>query len=226
MLARMNRLEPSGPVQRFWRAAECGALFLGVPAASAAGWLPVNVILLLLLAAAGCWLVLNWRYRIRLRDSWHARVPRVEWRRIISIYAVAVLGLGGLLWLAKPTALFSLLGQNPRKWLLVMFAYPIVSVMPQEVIYRVFFFERYRALFGRGAGMVFTSATVFSFGHVVFHNWPAMVLTLAGGLLFAKTYQRTGSLRLVAFEHALYGGAVFTIGYGEFFFAGTMKLFR
>lgn len=222
----MDRFAASRPVQAFWRAAECGALFLGVPAAHAAGLLPVNVILLLLLMATVCWVALNRWHRVRLAELWRAPVPRAEWRRVTVIYAVAVLFLSALLWLTKPAAMFSLVRLHPGIWLLVMFAYPIVSVLPQEIIYRVFFFARYGSLFGRGTGMVAASAAVFSFGHVVFHNWPSVILTFLGGWLFAKTYQRTGSLRLVAIEHALYGWAVFTIGYGQFFFDGTLRLFR
>lgn len=222
----MNRLEASHRVQKFWLAVECCALFAGVPAAYVAGWLPVHIILLLLLMAAGCWLALWRRHKIRLLDLLRVRAPWPEWRRVIGIYAVAVPVLVCLLWLTKPDALFSLAFLHPKIWLLVMFAYPIVSVFPQELIYRVFFFERYRPLFGRGAGMITASAAVFSFGHVVFHNWPAVVLTFIGGWLFAKTYQRTASLQLVAAEHALYGCAVFTIGYGEFFYDGTLRLFH
>jgi len=74
--------------------------------------------------------------------------------------------------------------------------------------------------------MIIANAVAFSVGHVVFHNWPAVALTLLGGWLFANTYERTSSLRLVAVEHALYGCAVFTIGYGAFFFEGTLRLFR
>jgi membrane protease YdiL (CAAX protease family) len=107
-----------------------------------------------------------------------------------------------------------------------MFAYPLVSVLPQELAYRVYFFQRYAPLFGSKSGMIAASAIVFGFGHIVFHNWPAVVLTLLGGLLFAKTYRRTSSLLLVSFEHALYGWAVFTIGYGEFLVEGTLRLFR
>jgi membrane protease YdiL (CAAX protease family) len=140
------------------------------------------------------------------------------------IYAIAVPLLVCALWLTKPASMFWLVLRYPKIWLLVMFAYPIVSVLPQEFVYRVFFFERYRTLFRRGFGMIAASAAVFSFGHVVFHNWPAVALTAAGGALFARTYQRTSSVWLVAVEHALYGCAIFTIGYGEFFFEGTLRM--
>jgi membrane protease YdiL (CAAX protease family) len=222
----MNRFAAFPSPRKFRLAAECGGLFLGVPAMVAAGWLPVPIIPLLLLATGGCWLALRRRNKNLLREVWRQRVPAGEWRRILGILAVAVPFLLVLLWAIEPAALFSLLRRHPGIWLLVMLAYPLISVLPQELIYRVFFFERYRPLFGRGAGMVAASAAVFGFGHVVFHNWPAPLLTWLGGWLFATSYRRTASLRLVAVEHALYGCAVFTLGYGHFFLEGTLRLFR
>ena len=74
--------------------------------------------------------------------------------------------------------------------------------------------------------MIMASAAVFGFGHIVFRNWPAVALTFAGGWLFATTYRRTSSLVLVSAEHALYGCAIFTIGYGQYFFDRYLWLFR
>jgi uncharacterized protein len=212
--------------QRFQLALECGALFFGVPAAVAVGRPRVNVIAVLLVAAAGCWLALNQRYDIRVRDRWHGNSRNIGWSKMLLIYFVAIAALIGALVLFRPEALFALIHNHLRIWVLVMFAYPLLSVFPQELIYRAFFFERYRPLFGSGGAMVFASATVFSFAHIVFHNWPAVVLTFIGGWLFARTYQRTASLLAVCIEHTLYGCAIFTVGYGEFFFEGTLKLFR
>ncbi len=222
----MNAAEPLSGGRKAGLALEGAALFLGVPAATAAGWIPLPVIPLLLLMAAGCGLTLRWRHQIHLRDLLRPEAARPEWRRILILYAVAVPFLVGLLWLIQPSAMFILLRRHPYVWLLVMFAYPVLSVLTQELIYRAFFFERYRPLFGRGTAMVVASAAVFGFGHVVFHNWISVVLTFAGGLLFATTYQRSSSLLLVAAEHALYGCAIFTIGFGQFFFAGTLRLIQ
>ena len=142
------------------------------------------------------------------------------------VYVISVPCMVAFLWWIKPDAMFSLILQHPKIWLLVMIAYPIISVLPQEFIYRVFFFERYQPLFGSGVTMIVASASVFSLGHIVFHNWPAVILTFVGGCLFGRSYQRTASLLLVSIEHALYGCAVFTIGYGAYFVEGTLRLFR
>ena len=44
--------------------------------------------------------------------------------------------------------------------------------------------------------------------------------------MFARTWRRTDALLVVAFEHALYGAWVFTVGLGDFLLEGTMRLIQ
>lgn len=206
-------------------AAECALLYIGIPLAYAAGLLPIPVILLLVIMAVGCWFAWCRNPTLPRKLPW-LPAPPAEWRRVMVIYTLAVPLLLLVLWLTQPSAVFSLLLQRPKLWLIVMLAYPLVSVLPQEFVYRVFFFDRYRELFGNDTGMVIASAAVFSLGHLVFRNWQSVVLTFVGGFLFARTYQRTASLKLVSVEHALYGCALFTLGYGRYFFEGTWHVFQ
>jgi membrane protease YdiL (CAAX protease family) len=100
-----------------------------------------------------------------------------------------------------------------------MFAYPIVSVYPQELLYRAWFFHRYGPLFGSDGLTIVASAVAFAWGHVFFPRpRVAMLLTLAGGLLFAYDYLHTRSLGVASIEHALFGDLLFTIGLGRFFY--------
>jgi membrane protease YdiL (CAAX protease family) len=98
----------------------------------------------------------------------------------------------------------------------------LLSVYPQELLYRAFFVRRYRHLFPRKEFLLLASALVFAWMHLIFRNPFAVVLTLVGGLFFTHTYIRTRSLRLVCLEHALYGNLIFTIGLGEFFTQGML----
>lgn len=209
-----------------WLWFEWAVLFIGLPASAAAGWIRMGVIPLLLLGAIGCAMALRWRHGVKPQELFRRNAPGDEWRRIVVLYLIAVPGLVGAWWLIQPAAMFGLLRHDPKVWLVVMAAYPVISVAPQELIYRGFFFERYRPVFGKGAGMVMASAVVFGFGHVVFHNWISVILTALGGALFGHTYRRTGSLLVVSIEHALYGCAIFTIGFGQFFFDGTRLIQR
>lgn len=102
-----------------------------------------------------------------------------------------------------------------------MVLYPLLSVLPQEFLFRAFFFHRYQPLFGEGAGIVLASALAFGFVHIIFGNWLAVVLSFFGGLLFATTYRLNRSMPLVWLEHALFGNLIFTIGLGRYFSSGA-----
>ncbi len=141
---------------------------------------------------------------------------------ILAIFAiVAVLIWLGVRWFA-PDLEWSFLKQYPAFWAIVMVAYPVLSVYPQGIIYRAFFFERYDALFASRWAMILASAAAFAFMHLIFRNWLAVGLTFAGGMLFAWRYAETGSLATSSFEHALYGCWLFTVGLGQYFYHGTI----
>jgi len=122
-----------------------------------------------------------------------------------------------------PLLLFSLVRRAPLFWVAIMLLYPLLSVYPQELLYRAFFFHRYQPLFGSGWGMLLASAFAFGFAHVILGNWISVVLCLIGGLLFALTYQHSGSLLLTCLDHALFGNFIFTVGLGQFFYHGSRR---
>ena len=124
-------------------------------------------------------------------------------------------------WLYFPDSFLSLPLERPWLWLAVLALYPLLSVWPQEALFRRFLLLRYQRLFGPGAGSVLASAAAFGFAHIVYGNALAVGLSAAGGLLFATSYRRHRSLALVCLEHALYGCLVFTIGLGRFFYTGA-----
>ena len=98
---------------------------------------------------------------------------------------------------------------------------PLLSVVPQEIIFRRYLFTRFETIF-TPAMMVLVSGLGFGFAHVVFGNWVAPLLCAIGGIMFAQTYARTRSLALVSLEHALYGNFVFTVGLGRYFYHGAV----
>jgi len=110
---------------------------------------------------------------------------------------------------------------RPLFWSIVMLLYPLLSAVPQGIIYRAFVFSRYKCLFGEGWAMIAASALVFSFAHIIFLNPVAILLTLGGGLLFAHTYLKSASLWFSSLEHALYGDFIFTIGLGYYIYHGS-----
>jgi hypothetical protein len=127
----------------------------------------------------------------------------------------------GLLLIAAIFArgpLFDFPRNHSRIWLAVMVLYPI-SAYAQEVMFRTFFFHRYRGLFARPGTLVLASGLLFGWAHIVVNNLVALPLAAVAGLLFARTYQRSRSTLLVALEHALYGDFVFSVGLGTLFYS-------
>lgn len=129
-----------------------------------------------------------------------------------SIFAAAC-----ALYLAQtqPENLFYVFIKQPGLWLIIVFVYGILSVLPQEFIYRVFFFKRYGSFNLPFPITIMLNALFFSLAHLMFNNNLVLVLTFAGGLLFSYTYIKTQSYWLVCMEHALYGLWLFTVGMGS-----------
>ncbi len=103
---------------------------------------------------------------------------------------------------------------KPKLWIIILLVYSFLSVWPQEIIYRTFFYTRYAHLFSSEKLLVFVNAIIFSLAHLFFRNTLVIVLTFVGGLLFGMTYLKTKSTLLVSIEHAIYGNWLFTVGMG------------
>lgn len=141
---------------------------------------------------------------------------------ILVIFVLAAAALWLCVHRFAPHLEWNFLRRNPIFWVIVMVAYPVLSVYPQGILYRAFFFERYASLFPGKWAMIVASAAAFAFLHIVFRNPLAVALTFAGGLLFAARYAETNSLFTSSFEHALYGCWLFTIGLGQYFHHGAI----
>jgi membrane protease YdiL (CAAX protease family) len=129
--------------------------------------------------------------------------------------------LGITVRMFAPDLVFSFVKRAPVFWAVVMVLYPLLSVYPQELLYRAFFFHRYAPLFGSGWVMFLASAMAFGFVHIIFGNWLSVGLCVLGGLLFSFTYHSSGSLLLACLDHAIFGDFIFTIGLGRFFYHGS-----
>jgi len=210
-----------------WRVLELALLFCGVPAAMRWGPLPRNPLPLLLLgslAAVGVLLADPGFDRALLWNE--AGMLQRLGIMLLTTLATAPLLYGLARWLA-PGESFALVRRQPRLWLLIMIAYPVVSVYPQEILYRAFFLHRYSALFATPAARIVASAVAFSWGHVFFRTpRVAMLLSLLGGALFAYEYQLTRSLLAASVEHAIFGDLIFTVGLGRYFYHAAEILER
>lgn len=150
----------------------------------------------------------------------------VELPRILLIFTASTLSLLLITYVFFPDSLFFCIKKHFLIWCSLMFFYPLLSVYPQELIYRAFLFHRYRQLFSSEVSVIHLSAVAFSFGHIIYFHPLSMILTFFGGYIFAWTYKKTESLLAVSVEHAMYGCLLYTIGLGRFFYSGFDQLIR
>ncbi len=198
--------------RRIYLVFEFVLIFIAVPALLGLGILPDRPLVALGVCAALVTMVL-WRDAAFDTECLLRRAP-ARW------VAVRALGLGIVLCAAvavlTPALLFAWTA-HARTTLLFLALYPLISVYPQEVVYRAFLFQRYRLLFPTETRCVLASTFVFSFAHVVYGNWVAVTLTFGGGLLFGWTYSKSRSVLLASVEHSILGWAVFLSGLGIYF---------
>jgi membrane protease YdiL (CAAX protease family) len=152
----------------------------------------------------------------------------IDARTLVSIAALfALVAAAVTLWVKYEIAhRFMALPQNaPRLWLMIMIFYPLLSVIPQELVYRTFFFHRYGPLFGDARWLaILVNGLLFGFAHVIFGSYVSVLLTAFLGCLLAWRYDATRSFWAVWLEHSLYGCLVFTVGLGHYFFTGVSRL--
>ena len=102
-------------------------------------------------------------------------------------------------------------------WVAVILIYPILSVIPQEIIFRVLFFERYSCLFKNQFLYLILNSIIFAYIHLVFQNFHAFFITLITSPIFAYAYLNK-SFKTCFLTHTVGGQLVFTYGLGEYFY--------
>jgi uncharacterized protein len=153
---------------------------------------------------------------------WRAlRGARVDWR-VVGLFAVVALG-GALVvsWVATKGHPLAFAAARPGYLVLILIFYPILSVVPQELVFRVLWFRRYARLVPDGWAGIVLNAAVFSLAHLMYWSWVVAGMTFAGGLAFAWAYQRRGSFPMAVIMHGLAGQIVFALGLGVFFLSGN-----
>ena len=202
---------------------EMMVLFAGIPALTLLGRPPAPVFLLLWPAAAATLWFLHCDRTFDRSQLWNAAALKPGLHGVLLRFALGTVGLSLAVLLLAPGLWLNFVRQRPIIWAAVMVLYPALSVYPQELIYRTFFFHRYGRLIGSSRVLILVNALAFGWLHVLFRNELAVVLTVVGGFVFAHTYHKTRSTLLVSIEHALYGALIFTIGLGMYFYHGAVR---
>lgn len=145
--------------------------------------------------------------------------PNLKWKAFFKRVLTQFFGIAILttlyMWFVDELNLFVMVLNKPLIWLMFLFIYSFLSVYPQELIYRTFFFQRYKNLFKNDMLFIIVNAALFSLAHIFFRNSLVMIMTFIGGILFALTFKKTRSTLLVTIEHAIYGCWLFTVGMGD-----------
>lgn len=142
---------------------------------------------------------------------------KIDWKFVI-IFSVIFFFLGFFyVLLVDKNLLFIFPKTNFKLWLIVIFIYPFLSVIPQELVYRVFFFQRYFPNINRFYFPMFLNLVVFAYGHLVFSNMHAIIITAIVSPIFTYAYLKKSFLTCVIL-HTLGGQIIFTLGLGKYFF--------
>jgi membrane protease YdiL (CAAX protease family) len=150
------------------------------------------------------------KVHIEKNNNWQA-----FWKSTIIKLLIIAFITSLFVWFTDKESLFIVLLNKPKLWLLMLLFYSLFSVYPQELLYRTFFFKRYKILFKNEYVFIFINALLFSLAHLFFKNTLVLILTFVGGILFAFTFKKTKSTFLVSIEHSIYGCWLFTVGMGN-----------
>ena len=152
-----------------------------------------------------------------------------RWRELIGpVRVLPALGLGlftfvvasALCWLILPERLWYILIHAPHVMIGIAVLYPLVQVVPQELVYRALFFERYGHLFGSEKQAVFVNAGLFSFGHLMYWHPIVWIATFIGSFLFSYAYLKPRGFVQACVLHGIAGVAIFASGLGWLFYSG------
>ena len=175
--------------------------------------------LIILMAVCGMLLLSDPHFK-RFRLTSLGQFSAVK-RRLFSFFFLGALFSGMFYGIMNQENWFSLPRNSFNDWLMLLLLYPILSVMPQELIFRTYFFHRYKRIMPSKTVRIIVSASVFALAHIVYANVLAVLLAFLGGLLFSYTYAQSRSTSVCVIEHSLWGLWMFTLGLGDVLDAGA-----
>ena len=100
--------------------------------------------------------------------------------------------------------------------------YLFFSVIPQEIIFRFLFFQRYEFVFGK-YHLIFINSLVFSLLHIIYFDFYLLFLSFFGNILFTINYLKYRSILLVVIEHYLIGQSIIILGFFNNFNSSIIK---
>ena len=203
-------------LRRNIRWAELLILFVALPIVMAFAIQPTRMWAVLLSAGALAIILLHFTDEFRWDDL---TIGPVKWRQTLALGMITFGVACALCWWLLPDRLFLLLRERPVLLPVLVIVYPLVLVLPQELIFRPLFFKRYGALFQSENMAIAANACLFSFAHLMCFHWVVFLMTFIGSFIFARGYLR-GSFPQAMADHSITGLAIFASGLGWLFFSG------
>ncbi|MGQ0565171.1 MAG: lysostaphin resistance A-like protein [Gemmobacter sp.] len=202
--------------RRLW--AEFAVLYLALPLVIAVVLPPGSMFPALFAGTAAGLYLLHRTAGFHWRDLVRGRVEAVP----VALFAAATCAVALVVSLATTGDPLRFIRSNPGFFLVVMVFYPLLSALPQEMLFRALWFRRYGAILPGGWPGMVLNAAVFSLAHLMYWSGIVAMMTFAGGLAFAWAYERRGSFPMAVAMHALAGQIVFALGLGMFFYSGNV----
>ncbi len=146
-----------------------------------------------------------------------------SWLEVIGFTLFMAAFCSALVLWARPNAAFVMLLHRPEMLIFICIGYPLLSALPQELLFRSLFFRRYHAILPNGRAAYLLNAGLFSLAHLMYWSWVVTIMTFAGGLLFTWAYRKRGSFFYAVLLHAIAGNIIFAAGLGVYFYSGNVQ---
>lgn len=176
------------------------------------------------LGIALLWFTPDFRWRTLFEG-----VSSLNWSFVFVFSVATAITCYVVITATRPDALFFLFSNEaPRLsngWpIIIMIAlfYPIVSALPQELVFRPLFFRRYEPILPEGFAAIVLNAGLFSLAHLMYWSWIVAAMTFFGGLAFAISYERRNNFAEAVILHSIAGVIVFAFGLGVYFYSGNV----
>ena len=189
---------------------ETGFVFLGLPllAMNSAGGLTIPLIMMLMLSSTAILLSatksFHWSDLLPV-DFWS------EWRLIAGVsaaFALIAFVVTSVYW---PARLFS----APPEIAIMLIAFPVLTALPMELVYRALFFRRYGHLIRGETTAIILGAAATSLGYAVLSgSVGGVIFGFALGGVLGWSYLRTGNFLVSIILHWAAAASLYLIGPG------------
>ncbi|MFZ2633772.1 MAG: CPBP family intramembrane glutamic endopeptidase [Desulfosalsimonadaceae bacterium] len=204
---------------------ECAVLFFIVPLALY--WfrhlLAFKLMPVLLLLALGCMIYLISDKAFDRSIFWNTSHFSFHMKQILITFMGISIFLGLFTYLVYADRFFVFPIDKPNATLIFVLMYPLLGALPQEIIFKCFFFHRYRSVFPGTLSLIIFNGLSFGLFHLWYANIIAPIFSIFAGMILSYRYLKTKSLLAISIEHSLMGIFLYVVGLGWFFYSGSIQ---